>query len=228
MSSNDTRPTRGLSQGLQATWAALGLITTAPLMLAAGVAIRATSPGPIIFRQTRVGKNGEEFTLYKFRTMVTKQSNAPQVTKTGDSRITGIGKILRKFKVDELPQLWNVVNGTMALVGPRPEVPRYVDLGNPLWKSVLVVRPGFTDPVVINLRNEEELLAQIDGDPEEFYLDTLLKYKLLGHRDYIESRTAWSDLSILTKTVLCVVFPRLADLPTLQDVEETVDQKAAL
>jgi lipopolysaccharide/colanic/teichoic acid biosynthesis glycosyltransferase len=128
------------------------------------------------------------------------------VTARGDDRITGIGRFLRRSKLDELPQLWNVVRGDLALVGPRPEVPRYVDLANPQWQEVLRVRPGITDPVTVALRDEETLLAGA-ADPERFYREELQPAKLRRYIEYLEARSAATDVHVLYRTVLAVLFP---------------------
>src|SRR5262249_51232581 len=157
---------------------------SSPILALAALGIAFTSRGGIIFRQSRVGRDGQNFLLYKFRTMRTGHSGL-QVTAGDDSRITLWGKLLRKTKIDELPELWNVVKGDMSLVGPRPEVPRYVDLNNSKWRQVLKVRPGITDPLTLRLRNEEELMSKVEGDRERFYLEILQPFKLKGYLDYL-------------------------------------------
>ena len=147
--------------------AGLALCMLSPLLVAIALAVLLGSGWPVLFRQTRVGQRGKAFQLLKFRTMRNGKSG-PSITARGDSRITGVGRFLRKFKLDELPQLWNVVRGEMSLVGPRPEVPEFVDMNNPVWRSVLQVRPGITDPASIAFRNEEEILAKA-ADPIAFY-----------------------------------------------------------
>jgi lipopolysaccharide/colanic/teichoic acid biosynthesis glycosyltransferase len=149
-------------------------------------------------------------------------SDGSQVTAANDSRITWIGRILRKTKIDELPELWNVLKGDLSLVGPRPEVPRYVDLENPLWQRVLQARPGLTDPVTLKLRNEELLLAQVEGDREDYYLKVLQPYKLRGYLDYLSKRSSWSDVRILLQTFVAIVLPRTAPLPNNSEIEQTV------
>jgi lipopolysaccharide/colanic/teichoic acid biosynthesis glycosyltransferase len=127
--------------------------------------------------------------------------------------------LLRKTKLDELPELWNVVRGDLALVGPRPEVPGYVDLDNPLWQKVLEVRPGITDPVTLKLRNEEELLAGCGTDPEKFYLSMLQPYKLLGYVDYLRKRTWRTDVCVLIKTLFAVILPFQAPPPRVVEID---------
>lgn len=194
----------GLARWLEVLLAVLGLIAALPLLILASLAIVLTSPGPAIFRQQRVGRSGRLFVLYKLRTM-RKAHDGPQVTAGGDERITPIGRILRRTKVDELPELWNVLRGDMSLVGPRPEVPRYVDLDDCLWGLVLQSRPGITDPVTLLLRNEEALLADINGDHEHFYINTLQPLKLQGYVDYLHNRSWWSDIKVLSRTVFVLV-----------------------
>lgn len=195
----------GLPRPVEAALALAALAALSPVILAAASAVALSSPGPVFFRQPRAGRGGAPFTLWKLRTMRV----APEgvlLTAAGDSRITPAGRWLRRFKIDELPQLWNVVRGDMSLVGPRPEVPRYVDLGEPLWREVLAARPGLTDPVTLRLRNEEDLLAGVAdiADVEAFYRERLLPWKLRGYRDYLRRRTAWTDLAALARTVLAV------------------------
>src|SRR6266545_6648202 len=167
-----------------------------PRQAEAAIVIAVTSRGPVIFRQKRMGRKGRPFTMYKLRTMRVANSG-PQVTAGDDVRITPVGKFLRKTKMDELPELWNVLKGDMSLVGPRPEVPRYVDLTNSKWQRVLKVRPGITDPLTLRLRNEEELLAKVKGDRERFYLATLQPFKLRGYLEYLQRRSWQNDMRIL-------------------------------
>ena len=161
--SGDPEPS-GIPRPIEVLAAALGLILSLPVLAIAGLLIRGSSRGPILFRQQRVGRSGKPFDLFKLRTM-RQDAGGPQVTARGDRRITPVGRALRMTKLDELPQLWNVVRGDMALVGPRPEVPRYVRMEDPLWKEVLRVRPGITDPVTLKLRDEESVLARAGRRP---------------------------------------------------------------
>jgi lipopolysaccharide/colanic/teichoic acid biosynthesis glycosyltransferase len=144
--------------------------------------------------------------MFKFRTMRTGSSGAG-VTMDRDPRITAVGRVLRKTKLDELPELWNVVRGDMAIVGPRPEVPQYVDENDPRWREVLKVKPGLTDPVTVALRNEERLLASAGPDRERFYVHSLLPWKLDGNARYLRIRTPWSDMAVLAATVVAVLHP---------------------
>ena len=215
----------GLPRGFDFILALGGLILSLPLLAVSVLAVAFTSPGGVLFRQKRVGLGGEIFVIYKLRTMratragpqvtragagpqVTEASNGPQVTTGNDERITRVGKFLRQTKLDELPTLWNVLRGDMALVGPRPEVPRYVKLEDPMWQAVLAAKPGITDPVTLRLRNEEKVLAQVEGDMERYYLDQLQPLKLKGYVSYLEQRSWRSDLAVLWKTVAAVVSRR--------------------
>lgn len=196
--------------------ASVGLLLASPVVALAMLAVVLTSRGPALFRQTRVGRGGEPFALLKIRSMRRVPGGA-QITASGDRRVTPVGRLLRRFKLDELPQLWNVVRGDMSLVGPRPEVPRYVDEDDPLWRTVLASRPGLTDPVTLALRDEEAILAAAPGPPEDFYRDVLLPYKLRGYADYESSRTPWSDLGILVQTLLAIIgLRRASDRPTFE------------
>jgi lipopolysaccharide/colanic/teichoic acid biosynthesis glycosyltransferase len=208
----------GLPRAVDAALALAGLAAASPVFLAAAVLAATTSPGPVLFRQTRVGRGGRPFTLLKLRTMRMAPEGS-QLTASGDSRITPVGRWLRRFKLDELPQLWNVVRGDMSLVGPRPEVPRYVDAADPLWQAVLAARPGLTDPVTLRLRDEEALLAGAD-DVEGFYRERLLPWKLRGYRDYLERRSWISDLAVLGATALAVLRLRRPARPAREEIEE--------
>jgi lipopolysaccharide/colanic/teichoic acid biosynthesis glycosyltransferase len=209
----------GIPRFFEAMAALAGLVATSPLLLLATVLIRATSPGPFLFRQERIGQFGRPFTLLKFRSMHLHDGSGHLVTAKGDSRVTFVGQLLRKTKLDELPELWNVARGDLSLVGPRPEVSRYVNLDNPVWRMVLEVRPGITDPVTLRLRNEEELLAGCEGDPEKFYLSTLQPYKLSGYVQYLQQRTWRTDVRVLIKTLLAVILPSHAPLPDVGQIE---------
>jgi lipopolysaccharide/colanic/teichoic acid biosynthesis glycosyltransferase len=208
---------QGIPRFVEASIAAISLVGLAPFILAAALAVAFTSRGPVIFRQRRIGLRGDSFVLYKLRTMH-DSSVGPQLTSTNDQRVTRVGKILRKTKLDELPELWNVIKGDMSLVGPRPEVPRYVDPANPQWAVVLLTRPGLTDPVTMRLRNEEELLQQVKGDREHFYLDVLQPLKLRGYVDYLQMRSWSSDLKILWHSALAVLVPGKVRPLTVKDV----------
>src|SRR5258706_442138 len=190
-----------------ATFANGGLVVAAPVIGLTGLGIVVFSGRPIFFRQQRVGQHGDTFNLYKLRTMM-PSVGGPQITSNGDSRITRLGRFLRNTKLDELPTLWNVVRGDMSLVGPRPEVLRFVQLADPKRHKVLALKPGITDPVTLRLRSEAELLAQIEGDTEEYYAKELQPAKLKGYVAYLEERTWRTDLKVLLQTLVVVVVPR--------------------
>jgi len=197
---------RGLPRWAELLIAFAGLILTTPLIALSGIAIALSSGFPILFRQTRVGKDGRNFELYKLRTM-RPSAGGPLITSGADARITRLGNFLRHTKLDELPAIWNVLRGEMSLVGPRPEVPRFVNLDDPTWRKVLSVRPGITDPVSVHLRSEADLLAQVAGDTEQFYVNELQPAKLQGYLAYLEERSWSSDLKILLRTFVAVVKP---------------------
>ncbi len=203
----------GLPRAVETAFACLGLAVASPILLVVAGLVAATSPGPVLFRQQRVGQGGRPFTLLKLRTMRVAPEGS-QLTASGDARITPVGRWLRRFKLDEIPQLWNVVRGDMSLVGPRPEVPRYVD-ESPLWRQVLSVRPGLTDPVTLRLRDEEALLAGVE-DAESFYRERLLPWKLRGYLDYLERRSWVTDLGVLGATALAVLGRRRTALPEIE------------
>jgi lipopolysaccharide/colanic/teichoic acid biosynthesis glycosyltransferase len=207
----------GIPRPVEVALAGLGCVVCLPVLGAVALGVRASSPGPVLFRQRRVGRGGVEFTLLKFRTMRIN-AESMQVTAKGDPRVTPLGRWVRKLKLDELPELWNVVRGDMSLVGPRPEVPRYVDLANPLWPAVLQARPGITDPVTLRLRDEEDLIAAAPGDRERFYLETLQPYKLVGYLDYLRRRSFVADVGVILRTLLAVLVPAVAPAPSLEEV----------
>lgn len=214
-----TRPA-GLPRWVELPGAALLLVAFSPLLLVLVVAVRLGSPGPAFFRQQRVGRGGRLFTLVKLRTMRQQPAGATAsyVTASGDPRITRLGRLLRATKLDELPQLWNVLRGELSFVGPRPEVPSLVDLGDPRWVRVLETRPGLTDPVTLRLRNEEELLARAP-DRETFYRRVLQPWKLAGYIEYLERRSPSSDLRVIWRTLTVVVLPRRAPPPDIEEIE---------
>lgn len=190
-----------IKRAFDAVAAALGLLLLSPFFLLAALAIKLTSRGPVFFRQERVGKDFRTFRIYKFRTMVV---DAPrlggQITAGNDPRITGIGRILRKTKLDELPQLINVLRGDMSLVGPRPEVPRYVELFRDDYRVVLKVRPGITDLASLKYRDESEILGR-SANPDETYLREILPDKIALAKEYIENRSFWYDLGLILRTL---------------------------
>lgn len=182
--------------------AAAALLLLAPLLLVLALVIRLDSPGPVFFRQERVGRHGRPFRIHKFRTMV---ADAPQrglaITVGADPRITRCGAWLRRTRLDELPQFIDVLQGHMSLVGPRPEVPRYVQHYPPgLRERALAVRPGITDPSSLAFIDEADLLARA-ADPEREYIDHILPRKLQAAADYAERATLWTDLRVIARTL---------------------------
>jgi lipopolysaccharide/colanic/teichoic acid biosynthesis glycosyltransferase len=196
------------------------MVLLIPLGAAIALAIRLTSAGPALFWQERVGLNGRRFHVAKFRTMtVDAERRGGQLTVgKRDPRVTRVGALLRSTKLDELPQLFNVVNGEMRLVGPRPEVPVYVEHYTPAQRAVLSVRPGITDPASVAFRDENELLATAD-DPARLYVETILPHKLMLNLDYIERRTLGSDLKVIVSTVALAVL-RVRQQPRPEMVQE--------
>ena len=178
------------------------LLLLAPLFLVLACWVGMDSRGGVFFGQQRVGKGGKHFTLWKFRTMKPHSEKGGQLTVgSSDVRITRAGYFLRKFKVDELPQLWNVVRGEMSVVGPRPEVPRYVAHYTEHQRSVLNIRPGITDYASLHYFNESDLLAKSEN-PEATYLNEVLPAKLQLNLVYLQSHTFWGDLRIILLTGL--------------------------
>jgi lipopolysaccharide/colanic/teichoic acid biosynthesis glycosyltransferase len=185
--------------------AACGLLLLAPVLLAIALWIRLDSPGPALFRQRRVGRHGRLFDIYKFRTMADGPDDGRQLTVGRDPRITRAGRFLRRTKLDELPQLLNVLEGTMSLVGPRPEVPRYVDRYPPaVRQTVLSVAPGITDLAAILFKDENDILGRAQ-DPERAYVETILPVKLEYYQRYVRERSFWLDLRILFRTLAAIL-----------------------
>ncbi len=180
----------------------LGCIILIPVFIIIAILIKLDSKGPIFFKQKRVGQHGEEFDILKYRTMVVDAEKiGKQITVGNDSRVTGIGKFLRKYKLDELPQLFNVLKGDMSLVGPRPEVPKYVKLYNEVEREVLKVKPGITDFASIEYRDENEILGSVEN-PEEYYINVIMKHKLQLNLKYIDNNNIFLDIKIILKTLL--------------------------
>lgn len=192
-----------LKRALDLALAGAGLAALAPLLAVLAALVKLTSPGPVLYVQERVGRGGRPFRLFKFRSMRAGADRAGAlVTGGGDPRVTPVGGWLRRTKLDELPQLWNVVRGDMSLVGPRPEVPRYVAHYTSEQRRVLDVRPGITDPASLEFRDEESRLASVPLDQREtFYLQEILPRKLAINRRYLDQRTLLGDLAILVRTV---------------------------
>jgi lipopolysaccharide/colanic/teichoic acid biosynthesis glycosyltransferase len=186
--------------------AALGLLVAWPALLAIAAAIRIDDGGPVLFRQERVGHRGRPFRIWKFRTMVVGADRMGQPLTVGaDRRVTRVGRWLRRYKLDELPQLVNVLRGEMRLVGPRPEVPCYVALYSPTERRVLDLVPGITDPASIRYARESDELPAAAVDAERAYVTRIMPDKIRLNLDYAARATAWSDLSIVFSTVRRVV-----------------------
>jgi lipopolysaccharide/colanic/teichoic acid biosynthesis glycosyltransferase len=176
------------------------LLALSPLLAVLVALVRATSPGPALFRQTRIGRDGRPFVLLKLRTMrADAASTGPAITAGTDPRITPLGARLRRAKLDELPQLWNVLRGDMSLVGPRPELPHYVARYTAAQRAVLRARPGLTDPASLAWANEAATLATF-ADPQRAYAEAVLPQKLALSLAYLERRTVWTDLAVVTRT----------------------------
>ena len=183
----------------------LALPLAVPLMALIALAVKLDSPGPVWFRQERVGRAGRLFRIHKFRTMPVTDGTGPLVTASHDARITRVGRWLRRTKLDELPQLIDVLNGDMSLVGPRPEVPSYMALyAEPVRRQILSLRPGITDRAAIEFRDEERLLAAA-ADPERAYVEQVMPIKQRYYLDYVAQRSLGGDLRILWDTARALV-----------------------
>lgn len=184
----------------------MGLVLLSPALCVIALLIKRDSPGPVFFLQRRVGRNGEVFRIFKFRTMRFEESGrGAEITVKDDARITGLGSILRHHKLDELPQLINVLRGDMSLVGPRPEVPFYVAKWDEKTRTiVLSVRPGMTDLASVEFRNESVLL-EASENPERKYLDEIMPRKNMLTVFYVENWSWWLDIKILGKTLLAII-----------------------
>ena len=183
----------------------IGILVLSPIFLVIAVWIKLDSKGPVFYRQVRVGKDNKDFRIFKFRSMRVGSDKGSLVTIGGrDPRITRSGYIIRKLKLDELPQLINVFIGDMSLVGPRPEVRHYVNYWTPEQMHVLDVRPGITDPASIKFRNENELMEQAE-DPEDYYINVIMQEKLKLYLDYVEHHSFWGDIGLIFKTFWVIV-----------------------
>jgi lipopolysaccharide/colanic/teichoic acid biosynthesis glycosyltransferase len=187
-------------RALDAVVSAATLIVLSPLLLFVCALVKVTSQGPVFYCQKRVGKDGKQFKIVKFRSMVIDADRKGLgLTTAGDPRITKVGKVLRQLKIDELPQLWNVVKGDMSLVGPRPELPVYVANYDLRQRTVLTVRPGITDTASVAFRWEEDLLAQ-RSNPEQFYKEDILPRKLALNLKYIADMSLKNDFLLMVRT----------------------------
>lgn len=183
----------------------LGLVILFPVLAIIGLAVKLDSPGPVFFRQERVGLGGELFRIFKFRSMVVSNAGT-DVTVAGDARVTRVGRFIRRTKLDELPQLINVAQGSMSLVGPRPEVPRYMALYSEEQRRVILsVKPGMTDFAAIELRDEEGILANY-ADLDKAYIEVLMPMKAQLYSRYVERQSLILDLTLIVRTILVILF----------------------
>ena len=183
----------------------VGLLLLSPLFLLVAIWIKLDSPGPVFYRQVRVGRYNRDFRIFKFRSMRVGADKGSLVTIGGrDPRVTRSGYFIRKFKVDELPQLINVFIGDMSLVGPRPEVRHYVDYWTKEQLHVLDVRPGITDPASIKFRNENELLEKAE-DPEKYYIEVIMQEKLRLYLEYVDNHSFWYDIKLIFQTFVAII-----------------------
>jgi lipopolysaccharide/colanic/teichoic acid biosynthesis glycosyltransferase len=189
---------------------ALVLCTAAaPIMVVLALAVKASSGGPVVFRQNRIGKDGEEFSLLKFRTMYSHSgdNSGPLVTRSGEGRVTPVGRWLRQWKLDELPQLVNVLKGEMSLVGHRPDMLKYMETLTGQDCNILYFRPGITSPASLKFRNEEQEVAKVPAEEmEQFYVSNLLPQKIRMDLDYVERATFLTDCRILLQTAFSVIW----------------------
>ena len=182
-------------------WASVGVVLLFPLLFVIGLLVKNDSYGPVFFRQTRIGQFGKPFRIFKFRTMcMDAESKGAQVSTGDDPRITRIGRLLRKHKIDELPQLFNVISGEMSLVGPRPEVPKYVDAFREDYEDILTAKPGITDYASLEFKNENDLLKAAE-DPERKYIDEILPVKIEYYKRYLREQSFSTDLKLIFLTL---------------------------
>ena len=199
------RPQLALKRLMDIVLSGAALALLWPVLLLVALAIRIDDPGPVFYRQVRVGRGGKAFRIYKFRTMVVDaDKKGLSITVGRDSRITRVGAFLRKTKLDELAQLINVFVGDMSFVGPRPEVPRYVELYTPYQRQVLLVRPGITDYASIAYRNENDLLEGAQ-DPERMYIDEIMPAKIELNMKYLHEISPLADIRLILSTVVAVI-----------------------
>jgi len=179
--------------------AVTGLVFLSPLLFVIALLIRATSSGPVLYKATRIGKSGKPFILYKFRSMCVDADKGPTITRKDDARVTSLGRLLRRTKIDELPQLINVLKGEMSVVGPRPEHPKYLQYYTEEQLKVLSIKPGLTSPASVTYRHEEQLLSGADWESQ--YIEEILPAKLSLELDFISHRSLRTDLQIVWKTL---------------------------
>ncbi len=194
-----------LKRSFDIVFSLLGLVLCLPVFLIVPLMISFDSKGPVFFSQERIGKDFKPFTFYKFRTMIiSAQESGPQITAGGDFRITRLGKYLRKFKIDEFPQFYNVLKGDISFVGPRPEAKKYVDLFYNEFKHILSVKPGITDYAALEYRSEEMILGKYEN-PEQGYISEILPHKIELSRRYIAEQSLWIDIKIIMLTLWRIV-----------------------
>lgn len=198
-----------LERFFDVTCSALGLLFLMPVFVGIALVILFDDGPPVLFSQTRIGRNGKPFRIWKFRTM-RFGSQGSLITAARDPRITRVGARLRKYKLDELPQLINVLKGDMSLVGPRPEVPEHVQFQAPIWQAVLQVRPGITDLATLLYRDEEKIIGA-SRDPHAFYRESVLPAKLILNLGYLLSKSFWQDLKLIFLTIHYSLFPEEFD-----------------
>ncbi len=195
-------------------WSGLGLVVMTPLLAVIAFVIKLDSPGPVFFRQQRLGLNGSLFCIYKFRSMVSDaERRGTRFTVGGDDRITPVGRFLRRTKLDELPQLINVLRGEMSLVGPRPEVPEYAELFPREFAQVLRIKPGITHRATLRFRNEEDLLAKSD-DPTRTYIESIMPTKMKLYIDSMHHQSVRQDIRTIVATIL-----RVGDEMTMAELQ---------
>jgi lipopolysaccharide/colanic/teichoic acid biosynthesis glycosyltransferase len=204
-----------LPRSFEMVCGAAGLLVLSPLFTLLALLILLRDGRPILFSQMRVGQHGRQFRIWKFRTMLAGATGRA-ITAAGDGRVTRTGAWLRKFKLDELPQLFNVLRGDMSVVGPRPEAPEYVNGRSPMWQAVLRVRPGLTDVATLLYRNEEELLGA-SGDADRFYRETVLPAKLRLNLAYMRTRSFRQDARLIWLTICYSLSPERFDPARIQN-----------
>jgi lipopolysaccharide/colanic/teichoic acid biosynthesis glycosyltransferase len=205
----EIKQSESLERFFDVTCSAAGLLLLLPVLAGVALVIIFDDGPPVLFNQIRVGRNGKLFRIWKFRTMRFGSAGSA-ITTAGDGRVTRAGKKLRNFKLDELPQLFNVLKGDMSLIGPRPEVPEYVQAEAPVWRSVLRFKPGVTDLATLLYRDEERILGS-SGDPNAFYRASILPAKLILNLTYHLSRSFRQDLKLILLTIRYSLFPESFD-----------------
>jgi len=185
----------------------MSIVVLSPILIIVAIIIKLNSKGPILYKQLRIGLNGKPFYIYKFRTMeMNADKNGPLITSASDLRITRVGRFLRKTKLDEMSQLFNVLKGEMGIVGPRPEVPKYVKLYTDEQERVLTIKPGMTDPATVYFRNEEKLLANAD-DKESFYINEIMPTKLKLYLQYVDNMSVIYDIKLIFLEFFAIILP---------------------